>query len=188
MIKAYRNMISHEDTPDEKYWVAVNGDGRIHPYAMYKRVNRKDIEVVNSVTGGERAAKRWVIIRGGSYKVWVRVAEQDDYGYELRPDEQVSAAELDAITLKQAAIRNDECVTVEEAQALVDSGDPEQAPHALIALFYAAQADPDIPDDDVDRLRELMHEHTGHVDTSHKPTVMGILDEAIGDTELADGS
>lgn len=181
-------MISEEDTPDEEYWVEVGGDGRRHPYAMHRTVNRNDVEVVNSVTDEDRNVKRWVIVRDGSYEVWAKVAEQDEYGYPLQPDEQVSAAEVDAITLKQAAISNGESVTIEEARALVDSDDPEQTPHAIFALYYAAQADPDIPDEDVDQLRELMHEHTEHVDTSHKPTLRGILNDTLDDTEEADGS
>lgn len=176
-------MIPTEDTPDEAYWVEVSGDGRRHPYGMHKTVNLDDVEVVNCISDDDRHPKRWVIIRHGKHEAWVQVAEKDEYGYEVSQEERVSETELEAITLKQSAIRNGSDVSVGEAKALVETGDPDQIRHALVALYYVSKADPDVTDEDVDTLRELMHEHTRHVDTSHKPTLRRILDDHFGDDE-----
>lgn len=183
-------MFSDIDTPDEEYWVEVDGDRRTHPYAMHRTVNQDEVEVVSSISDDDNHPKRWVIVRDGEHEVWVQVAELDTYGYELQPDEQVSDAELEAISLKQAAMRDEwaasddaSTVSVDEAQELVDAGEPDQVGHALVALYYAAKTDPDVPEEDVDDLREIVHEHTDHVDTSHVATVEGILDEVRDDDD-----
>jgi hypothetical protein len=51
--------------------------------------------------------------------------------------------------------------------------------HALSALYDAAKADHEVPDEDVDQLRESMHETTDHVDTSHRPTAKRIIEEVV---------
>lgn len=176
-------MLSELDTSPEQYWIKVGSDQRKHPYAIHKTVNRNDVEVVHSISDDENHPKRWVILRDGTLEAWVRVADQDEYGYEIQPDERLSEAELEVINLKHAAIRDGSSVPVEEARALVESDNTEQIHHALIALYYAAKADSAVPEDDVDILRETMHEHTNHIDTSHSPTLKKVLDETIGDTE-----
>lgn len=178
-------MIPHEETPDEAYWVEVGGESRRHPYGMHKTVNRDDVEVVNCISEeNDKQPKRWVVINEGTYEAWVRVAVRDEYGYDVRPEERVSEPEFEAITLKHEAIRDGSTVPVGEAKSLVENGDPDQVPQALVALYYAAKADPEVPDEDVDTLRELMHEHTRHVDTSHTPTLRRILDDHLADDEM----
>ncbi len=179
-------MFTDVDTPDEAFWLEVGGEGRLHPYAMHRHVNRDDVEVVSVVSDEENHPKRWVVIQDGEYRCWVKVTSQDEYGYELRTDEQVSDAELEAIALKHAAIRDGSSVSVEAAKALVDRGEPGQVRHALIALYYAAKADSGVPDEDVARIREVVTEYTGHVDTSHHPTVMGILRDVPNSDEATD--
>ena len=181
-------MIGDRDVPAEAYWVEVGGEGRIPPFGMYKTTNLDSVEVVNSVTNENGNPRRWVFVRDGEHEVWVKAAQRDEYGYELRPDERVSEAELEAIGLKQAAMRDGSSVSVEEARALLESGEPEQARHALIALYYGAKADPDVTDEDVDALREITREHTGHVDTSHLPTLMRILGDVDDGNEDGDGA
>jgi hypothetical protein len=53
------------------------------------------------------------------------VVKQDEYGYDLKSGEQVSVAELEAINLRHAAIRDGLSISVEEALSLVDFGEPE---------------------------------------------------------------
>jgi hypothetical protein len=173
----------HMEVPDERYWVEVGSDRRMHPYGLHKVVNFPDVEVVDSISDEDNHPKRWVLLRDGSYEVWVEVAAEEECGYPLQPAEQVSAAERHAITLKQAAMQDGERVSVDEVRTLLESGQPDQRRHALIALYYAAKADPDIPGDAVSRLRERVRKHTGHVDTSHLPTLMGILGDVVGDDE-----
>jgi hypothetical protein len=174
-------VLSDVDVSPEAYWTKVGREQRKHPYDMHRTVNLDYIEVIHSVSDEENHPKRWVIVNDGTIEVWVRVADLDDYGYELQPDERVSAAELEAINLKHAAMRDGTHVPVEEALAFVESATSEQLHHALIALYYAAKADPTVPADDVDTLRETVHEHTSHVDTSHTPTLLAILGDAIDD-------
>lgn len=174
---------SDVEVPDEAYWVEVGGESRITPYGMHRFVNQNEVEVVNSITDEDNHPKRWVVVRDGQHEAWVKAADQDEYGYEVRPDERVSETELEAITLKQTAIRDGSSVSVAEAQVLVESGAPDQLRHALVALYYAAEADPGVTDEDVDRLREIMHEHTRHIDTSHMPTLLGILEDIDDDDE-----
>lgn len=176
-------MLSSRDTPDDAYWTEVGGDSRLHPYGMHKTVNRNAVEVVKAVVDDNNNPKRWVLVRDGTHEAWVRIADADEYGYPLRPAELVSKAELKAINLKHEAIQDGSSVQVETARTLVDTGGPDQVRHGLVALYYAAKADPDVTDADVDNLREVMHEHTRHVDTSHEPTVRGILEDVIGDEE-----
>jgi hypothetical protein len=171
-------VISDSDPPDEEYWEEVASGRRIHPYGMFRKVNRDDVEIVNSISDENDAPRRWVIVVDGRYEAWVRVANWDEYGYEIRPGEHVSEAEREAIELKQAAMGIDPDVTVAEARELVESDDPEQIRHGLVALLHAATADPDVPDEDVDEIRKLVHEHTGYVDTSHVPTVMDVIRDA----------
>lgn len=180
-------MFLDNNTPDEAYWMEVGGDGRIHPYAMHREVNRNDVEVVSSVTDEDNHPKRWVLIKDGTYEAWVQAAETDEYGYHPQPEERVSESELDAISLKHAAIQDGGNVAVEEAKDMVDTGNRDQVRHAFIALYYAAKADSEIPDEDVDTLREAMHEHTRHVDTNHLPTLKGILEDGP-DTAEKDGA
>lgn len=113
---------------------------------MHKTVNRNAVEVVSSVVDDDNHPKRWVIVRVGTHEAWVRVADADEYGYPLRPAERVSEAELEAITLKHAAIQDGSIVSVETARPLVDTGGPDRVRHALVALYYAAKADPEVTD------------------------------------------
>lgn len=168
-------VLSCSDAPDDAYWVKIGGDRRVHPYGMHRKVNRNTVEVVASSSDGDNYPKRWVLVKNGTHEVWVKVADQNKYGYPLHPEERVSEAELKAIALKQAALRDGSNVAVTEAQALIDTGKPVQRRHALIALYYAAKADPDISARYVDRLREVMHEQTGHVDTSQQSTLQRII-------------
>lgn len=166
------------DPSDEEYWLSVGTDREIHPYGMHKKVNRDDVEVVHCVSD-DRSPRRWVLVTNGQHEAWVMRKFLGEYGYDVRPDERVSNDELEAITLKQNAVKDGESVSIHEAKALLDDAEPPQFNHALVALYYAAKADPSITDEDVDEIRELMHEHTGHVDTNHKPTVKRILDEHL---------
>ena len=196
VIKSYFNIPTNHsavfdrtETPAEAYWVEVGGSREFHPYGMHRLVNLRGVEVVNSVTDDERHPRRWVLVRDGGHEVWVQRRHEDEYGYPLRPAERVSDRELEAITLKQRAISDGASVSFEEASRFVDSDDPAVLSHALIAGYYAAKADPDVADEDVDDLRETVREKTGHVDTDHVPTVLGILDDVLGDDgEEIDGS
>lgn len=176
-----------DNVPPEVCWARVDGGDPISPYAMHRIVNRIDVDVVHRETTDDRRPRRWVIVRNGVLEAWARVGDADEYGYPIRPDERPSDAELEAIHLKHAAMNDGESVDVADARAMMSEGDRNQIGHALIALFYAARADPDVPTADVDTLRDLMHEHTGHVDTSHVPTVRRILGSALdgGETEDA---
>lgn len=177
-------MFSGRDTPDDAYWVEVDGDTRIHPYGMHKTVNRRDVEVVHCVSDDENHPRRWVIVRDGEHEAWVMKRYEDEYGYDLTPDEQVSEVEVEAITLKQRAISDGTCVTLAEASAFSErSNDTDVLKHALIAGYYAAKADPDVADEDVDHLRDKVRKLTGHVDLDHQPTVMGILEEHLDGEE-----
>ena len=101
------------------------------------------------------------------------------YGYELQPEERVSAAEFDAIVLKCRAIRSDRgggaepAVQFDETLAALtdelrsDEPDPAVCEHLLIATYYAAKIDPDVDDEVVAEFRDVVHEYTNHVDTSH---------------------
>jgi hypothetical protein len=161
--------------PEDAHWVAVNAEGRIHPYGMHRMVNRRDVEVTASVSTDSNNPRRWVLVRDGGYEVWVMQRYQSEYGYELQPDEQVSTAEFDAITLKQRAIEDGESVTLEEVSKFADSDDPPALKHALIAAYYVAQTHEAVSDSDVDQLRKKLREKTGYVDLRHKPTVLEIL-------------
>lgn len=181
-------MISDEDFPEEEHWTEVGGEGQLNPYSMHKIVNQNTVEVLECISDEDRSPQRWVFIRDGEYEVWVKEKYKDEYGYELQPEEQVSESQLEGIKLKQGAMKNGEDVSVEEARELVYTGEPEQVGYALIALYYAAKSDPEIPDEDLDKIRETMTEHTGHVDTSHKPTVKRILGETLDEEEDTDDS
>jgi hypothetical protein len=170
-------MYAHTDIPAEKYWEQIREDRQMHPYAMYKMVNRDTVEVVASAPSGDASTKRFVLVKNGAYEVWVKTAEQQTYGYPLDPQECVSETELEAITLKHAALRDGANVAVSDAKALIDAGESDQLHHALIGLYYAAKADTDIPSNDVAKIRDLMHDQTGHVDTNHKPTLQRILND-----------
>ncbi|MDT3434663.1 hypothetical protein [Haloarcula sp. 1CSR25-25] len=173
-------MTSETDIPDEAYWVEVDGDGRTHPCGMHKWVNLKTVDLVHSISSEENAPKRWVLLTDGSHQAWVWGADLEEYGYSLQPDERVSDAELEAITLKQAAIQDESDVSVAEALALIEAGRPEQVHHALVALYYAAKADSDVPDEDVDKFQEVVRYQTGHIDTSHHPTLRRVLEDVNG--------
>lgn len=168
-------MLSREDLPADAYWVEVDGDGRIHPYVVYRMVNRSDIEVVDSVTTDGNSLRRYVLLRDGEYEVWVVQRHNQEYGYALRDDEQVSKAEREAITLKQRAIRDGSSVTLEEVLSYAEHDDPAVLSHALIAGYYAVKASSDVPDNALDDLRERVREVTSNVDLDHTPTVKKIL-------------
>lgn len=168
-------MVMGGDVPDAAYWVEVGGDGRAHPYGMYKLVNQREIEVTNSITTTEKNPRRWVILRDGEYEVWVLQRYEAEYGYQLQPDERVSPAERDAIDLKQRALQNPSTVTLDELQSYTERDDPSVLKHVLIAAYYVAKAHPEIPGENVTQLREQLREQTGHVDLDHVPTVKSIL-------------
>lgn len=165
-------MVYGGDVPDDAHWVQVNGEGRIHPYGMHRMVNRKAIDVVDRISTDDKTSRRWVLLRDGDYEVWGKQRYEQEYGYELQDDERVSEAERDAITLKQRAIRDGTSITLEEVSSYAEFDDPAVHRHALIAGYYAAKANPDVTDDDVAELRELVRDVTGHVDLDHIPTVL----------------
>lgn len=168
------------EVPEEKEYVNVVTGRRFHPYGLVKRVNRDDVEVVECVTDGDNRPLRWVAIANEQYEVWVLVEVQDEYGYDLRLEEQVPAAEFAAIAFKHRAMQCDTDVTVEEASAaIMASASPAVLEHRIVAFFFAAKADPTIDTDTIDRLRELVRDLTGFVDTSHLPTVLENLDRAL---------
>lgn len=167
--------------PEDAYWVNVDGDGKMHPYQMYKTVNRADVEVTSSITDDASRVYRWVFIRHGEYEAWVRVESAERYGYEIRDDERVSEDELATITLKHNAMNDGAAVSYQTALDHVEPSHPTAATHAIIAAYYAAKADPSISDRRVDALREIVHTSTGHVDTSHVPTVSRILSEVYAE-------
>ena len=113
----------------------------------------------------------------------MHASAQDEYGYELQPEERVSAAEFDAIVLKCRAIRSDRgggaepAVQFDETLAALtdelrsDEPDPAVCEHLLIATYYAAKIDPDVDDEVVAEFRDVVHEYTNHVDTSHPETL-----------------
>jgi hypothetical protein len=173
-------IISKSDVPEEKLWVEVGEGGRINPYGVHKTVNQDHVEVTNSVSEDGRV-KRWVFFKDGEHRAWVQVAAEDEYGYEVQPEERLSEAKREALELKHAAIRDGSDVVIEDALAFLETADSKQLPHAVIAVYYAAKEDPRITDEGVDSLREIVHEHTNHVDTSHKPTVRKLLGETVGD-------
>lgn len=175
--------------PEHKHWENIETGERIHPYLAYKHDPRNDIELVAQQSNDEGKIKRRVIIRDGEYEVWVQVEALDEYGYDLQPEETVSDAEFDAIVFKRELMEADSIIgeteppaTFEEADAklqdALDDGEQDAINHRLIAHYYAAKMDPDVPDEMVEELRELMQEQTGHVDTS-VPEVLGkTLDKA----------
>lgn len=63
---------------------------------------------------------------------------------------------------------------------LLGAGDLDQVRRVLVALYYDGEADPDVPDEDVVGLRELLHDHVRCVDASHKPFLWDILEDVIG--------
>lgn len=173
----------------EQEWVNVETGKRRHPYDMHKTVNQASIEVVSSESDDENHPKRWVWVRDGEQQVWVKANALDEYGYELQPEERVSEAELAAIQLKCDAIRADRLVGADPAvrfneayealeEAVNEDADNAVIEHLIIATYYAAKMDPDM-DDSVDELRELVHEQTSHVDTSHPETLKQVLNEKI---------
>lgn len=170
--------------PEEKKYLNVGTKKRIRPYALHRRINRPDVEVVQSNTDEDSRFMRIVATSNGDYEVWVRVEFADEYGYALTPDERVTEAEFDAITLKQRAINGDPEITLGTVQAEIeDATSPSVLEHLVIAAFYAAKADPDVHADTVDELRELMHDQTNHVDTTHVPTLKSILHDTL-DSEV----
>lgn len=130
--------------------------------------------------------------------MWVKAAARDAYGYAHRPDEQVSDAERQAIALKCDAIKTDRTVgagpTVSLSDAMLrltgelhqDDPDLMVAGHLLIATYYAAKQEPALEDGFVDDLRELVHEQTGHVDTSHPETLQETLAAAVNEDSKDD--
>ena len=184
------------DVPPEREWVNIKTETRIHPYEMYKITSMDYVEVINKETDDEETIVRWVLLRDGEYEVWVKAAARDAYGYARRPGERVSEAEREAIALKCDAIETDRTIgadsTVSFSDAMVrltdelDKDDPDLAVagHLLIATYYAAKQETALENEFVDELRELVHEQTGHVDTSHPETLRDTLDSAVnGDTK-----
>lgn len=181
------------DVSSEHEWVNIETETRIHPYEMYKVASLDYVEVIDRETDDEGTIKRWVLLRDGEYEVWVKAAARDAYGYARRPDEQVSDAEREAITLKCEAIKTDRTVGADPIVSLSDAmlrltdelhqDDPDLmiAGHLLIATYYAAKQEPALEDGFVNELRELVHEQTGHVDTSHPETLQETLAAAVGE-------
>lgn len=165
------------EASEEQYWVEIEGDGRMLPYGMYKTVNRRDIDVVHKRFSPDDNVRCWVLVRNGAHEAWVIKKYRDEYGYPLWPEERVSEAELDAITIKHRAIDDGASVTHDEISAVADMDDPDVLQHVITARYYVAKADSAVPDDELDHLRERLHDLTGHVDTRHVPTVKRILDD-----------
>lgn len=172
------------EVPPEKEFINVETESRVHPYGRYKTINRLDVELVSSITGPDSSFIREVTIKDGEYEVWVLAGEYDDYGYPLQSDERVSDAEFHAISLKQAAIRDGESVSLREIEGLLTSDPPKAAiSHLLIAFYYAAKANPAIDRDRLRAYHDRMREQTGHVDTSDPDILMEILKDVLGDEE-----
>lgn len=179
------------EVPPEEEWLNVKTGDRRHPYGMYKYVNRKDIEVVSSISDEDNRPKRWVYVHKGKYCVWFKASAEDEYGYDLQPEERVSDAEFDAIQLKCDAIEADQfqnadpAVYFDEAYEALEEAVNEKAElavieHLIIATYYAAKMDPEMDEDFVDDLREIVHEKTNHVDTSHPETLNNALSDTLG--------
>lgn len=183
MQSKHQLMPSIPEADYEEYWIQVGGEGRMHPYSMHKTVSQDEVDVTHCVSDDVRHPRRWIFIRNGEHEALAMKRYAEEYGYDVRPEERISTDELEAIQLKQEAIRDGASVSVEEARELVSEGTAEKLPHALIALFYAAKADPDVTDNDVAELREIVHDHTRHVDTSHIPTVKRLLNDSLSDLE-----
>lgn len=172
--------------PEENKFVNITKGTRMHPFGMHKLVNLNTVEVVQSVTDDDNHPRRYVLLEDGDYEVWVKRKDKEDYGYELQDDERLPQSEFDAIVLKHRAMKEDPEITLETVQDEITNDTPPRAlEHLIIAAFYAAKADPDLPSEAVDQLRDYMHEHTRHVDTSHKPTLKRILEENLNSTEKA---
>lgn len=171
-------MLNGIDTSADQYWVHVETGRDMHPYSMHKEGNRSTVEVVARAPQGDESVVRRVIIQNGRHEAWVVRSALETYGYPITDDERVSDSELEAITLKHDALRDGASVTVTEAREFLEDADPDAFGHALIALYYAAKADQTIPSEELEELRALTREKTGHVDTSHKPTLMGIIEGA----------
>ena len=177
--------------PPEREWINVATGDRIHPYSMHKIANLAYVEVTNKETDQNGSLKRWVLIRDGEYETWVEAAAQDVYGYPRRPGEEVSQAEREAIELKCRAIRTDRTVGADPDVSIGDALAPlieelatdepnhAVARHLLIATYYAAKQNPGLEEGIVGELRELVHESTGHVDTSHPGSLQGALERAL---------
>lgn len=184
--------MNHDETPDDVYWVQVNtdtdedgsGEG-VHPYAMHREVNRRDVDVINCVSDSDNHPRRWVVVRSGEIEVFVIRKYMHEYGYALTDAERVSDVEVEAINLKHTAMSGNETVEFTDAVALVESETPEQSTHGLIAAYYVAKNNDDFTEEDVDELRELVHEKTSHVDISHSETVKEIL-SSVDEGELAE--
>lgn len=174
-------MYTPSEAPPETNLVLVGGDRLMSSYSMFKTVNLDFIEVTNSVSDSDNYAIRWVFIREGEYEAWVKVPHVEEYGYEIQPDERVSEAELEAIVLKQRAIRPGKSVSMAAVTELLEREHPDQIYHGLVALLHAAKADPTVPATEVDSIRDRLHERTGYVDTDHPPTVRRILEDVLSE-------
>lgn len=174
---------------EAKKWQNIQTGTRIHPYANHKRINQAATEVISLESGEEGSLIRIVLIDDGSYEVWVKVAYLDEYGYSLRPEETVPEAVFDAIVFKCKLLEADRMkgaeppVSFEEARTRVQAAaadwNEEAMLHLLIGLYYAAKMDPAVSDDTVADFREMIHEHTGHVDTSNPEVLRNGLDDVL---------
>ena len=172
--------MSIADAPEEKYWENVDTGMCMHPYGHYKLINRNSVEVTSSVIE-DGYFVRTVLLQNGQYSAWVQLEHKEQYGYDLQSDERVSDAEFEAILLKQRAIKEDPDLTVEEVvTALEEETSPEIRNHLAIAAYYAAKVDASFSADEVADLREMLYQETGHVDTTHAPTVTRVLNEVLG--------
>ena len=175
----YAYMSFPGEASDEQYWVEIGGNGRMHPYGMHKTVNQRTLDVVNYISSSNNHPLRWVFVRNGAHEAWVIRKYRDEYGYPLQPEERVSDAELDAITIKHRAINDGNSVTHDDISEVADLDDPDVLQHVIVARYYVAKADPAVPDDELDHLREQLHNITGHADASHVQTDKRILNDHL---------
>lgn len=178
-----------EPVEEAKKWQNIQTGKRIHPYAKHKRINRTAIEVISRERDDEDNVIRIVLIDDGSYEVWVKVEYLDKYGYSIRPEETVPEAVFDAIVFRCELLEADRTVgaeppvSFEEARTrfyeVADDWNGEAMGHLLIGLYYAAKMDKTVSDDIVAELRELVHEQTGHVDTSNPEVLRSVLDDVL---------
>ena len=180
-----------DEVPPEKEWINVETGDRKHPFSMFKTTNLPYVEVTASESNEKNHSRRWVYIHDGEYQVWVHASTQDEYGYELQPEERVSEREFEAINLKCRAIKTDrvggaepdvrfnEALDVLTDELQSDEPDSTVCAHLLIATYYAAKTDPSVDDEVVVEFRDLVHEYTSHVDTSHPETLQRTLGQAL---------
>lgn len=180
-----------DEVPPEKECINIETGDRMHPFSMFKTTNLPCVEVTASESDEENHSRRWVYIRDGEYQVWVHASAQDEYGYKLQPEERVSAGAFEAIVLKCRVIKSDRRNSAEPAvrfdetlKTLTDElrsaePDPAVCEHLLVATHYAAKTDSDVEEDVASEFRDVVHEYTNHVDTTHPETLQRTLEQAI---------